>query len=195
MTVIGALCDAAIRWLAPILVFTADEAWRQFRPHAEPSVHLTMFPDIPAVWLDEDLAKRWAVIRQVRRVVTGALEIARTEKKIGSSLEAAPHVVLSDAKYSAALEASGMLANDGAEFADVCITSAIEIDATGNAGGNAFSLPDAPGIAVEVRRAAGIKCARSWKYFDEAAQGADYPGVTPRDAQALRELKAAGLLA
>ena len=51
-----------------------------------------------------------------------------------------------------------------------------------------------PGVAVVVERAQGIKCARSWRYFDPATADPDYPDVTPRDAAALRELRTLGRL-
>jgi isoleucyl-tRNA synthetase len=168
-------------WLAPILVFTCEEAWASREPGAH-SVHLEQFPLAPAAWRDEALAQRWEAIRRVRSVVTGALEKAREAKAIGSSLEAAPRVYVEDAALRAALE--------GVDFAEVCITSDLVL-AKGAAPTDAFRLPETPGVAVVVERAAGIKCARSWRYFDPATADRDYPDVTPRDAAALRELGAA----
>ena len=91
-----ALRDAILRWLAPVLSFTCDEAWRMYRPDAEPSVHLTLFPEGFDEFRDGALAARWETIRDVRRVVTGALELERAAKNIGSSLEASPLVYVSD---------------------------------------------------------------------------------------------------
>ena len=88
-------------WIAPILAFTAEEAWLARYPDAE-SVHLETFPDVPAEWRDDALAERWAKIRRVRRVVTGALEIERAQKRIGASLEAAPVVHVTDESLRAA---------------------------------------------------------------------------------------------
>ena len=82
-------------WLAPILVFTAEEAWSA-RDAAHRSIHLEQFPAIPAAWRDDQLAMTWETIRLLRLAVTGAIEIARAEKQIGSSLEAAPRVYLSN---------------------------------------------------------------------------------------------------
>ena len=172
-------------WLAPILPFTCEESWLSHYPHAE-SVHLEVFPDVPAAWRDPALAEKWAAIRRVRSVVTGALEIARAGKTIGSSLEAAPKVFVPDEKLRAVLS--------GLDFAEVCITSGIEIVPTSGPA-DAFRLPEVAGGAVIVERAPGVKCARSWRYFDPATAEVDHPDVTPRDAQALRELKAAGRLA
>ncbi|MCX7898883.1 MAG: isoleucine--tRNA ligase, partial [Methylocystis sp.] len=115
--------------------------------------------------------------------VTGALEIERAQKRIGASLEAAPIVHISDGHLRAAL--------DGVDFAEICITSDIRIEA-GEGPSDAFRLPEVKGVAVVPARASGVKCARSWKYFDPATADADHPGVTPRDAQALRELIALG---
>jgi len=169
-------------WLAPILVFTAEEAWLARDPDAV-SVHVESFPDIPSHWRDEALAEKWEKVRDIRAVVTGALEIERAQKRIGSSLEAAPTVYIADGHLRAAL--------DGVDFAEICIVSDISIEA-GDGPADAFRLPEVKGVAVVPSRAAGVKCARSWKYFDPATADPDYPDVTPRDAQALEDLKALG---
>ena len=80
LTTIDIICDAILRWLAPVLSFTTDEAWRMYRPNAEPSVHLTLFPEGFDKFRDDALAAKWEIIRNVRRVVTGALE-ARTRRQ------------------------------------------------------------------------------------------------------------------
>ncbi len=77
-TVLDHLHRCLTTWLAPVLVFTAEEAWCA-RFGDETSVHLQDFADIPAAWRDEGLGERWAQIRDVRRVVTGALERARAD--------------------------------------------------------------------------------------------------------------------
>ena len=169
-------------WLAPILVFTSEESWKARDPSAR-SVHLEQFPTIPETWRDEALAAKWETIRRIRSVVTGAIEIARANKEVGSSLEAHPIVFISDPALAAAL--------DGVDFADVCITSDLTLEIGASAPSDAFRAHDVPGVAVVVERAKGIKCARSWRYFDPATADPDYPDVTPRDAAALRELAGA----
>jgi isoleucyl-tRNA synthetase len=176
---------AVTLWLAPILVFTCEEAWGSGKPAAD-CVHLEQFPKIPQEWRNEKLAEKWEKIRRLRLVVTGAIEIARASKEIGSSLEASPRVFIADSALLNAL--------DGVDFAEVCITSDIAIEASAPAPESAFRLSDTPGVAVVVERATGVKCARSWKYFDPATTEPAYPDVTPRDAKALKELKAAGAL-
>src|SRR6202790_746139 len=83
LTTIDIVCDAILRWFAPVLSFTADEAWQLYRPEAEPSVHLTLFPEGLEAFRDDRLAAKWEIIRNVRRVVTGALEVERAAKRIG----------------------------------------------------------------------------------------------------------------
>jgi isoleucyl-tRNA synthetase len=172
-------------WLAPVLVFTAEEAWAA-RGGAQGSIHLEQFPVIPAAWRDDELASAWDTIRLLRLAVTGAIEIARANKQIGSSLEAAPRVYLSNPEHLKALE--------GVDFAEVCITSDIAIEFGKPIPDTAFRMAEAPDVGVVVERASGVKCARSWRYFDPATASPDFPDVTPRDAEALRELKDLGSL-
>jgi isoleucyl-tRNA synthetase len=182
LTVIDAVFDRVTIWLAPILAFTAEEAWLSRHPSSDGSVHRQLFPETPADWRDEALAEKWRKIRTVRRVVTGALEIERAQKRIGASLEAAPIVHVAD---QALADLLGTV-----DFADVCITSDIVVKA-GEGPATAFRLEDVPGVAVEPVRAEGKKCARSWRISPSVGTDPDYPDVTPRDAEALREWKAA----
>ncbi|MFT4097069.1 MAG: isoleucine--tRNA ligase [Rhodoblastus sp.] len=184
LTVVDTICDAVLKWLAPILVFTTDEAWAMFRPNGAPSVHVEIFPEGLGRYRDEALAERWRQIRRVRSVVTGALEIERSSKAIGSSLEAAPVVFISDPQLREAVE--------GLDMAEVCITSDLRIEPTADAPEGAFALPEVPGVAVVSARAEGRKCARSWKISPLVGSDPEFPDVTPRDAAALRELKALG---
>ena len=170
-------------WLAPILVFTSEEAWLSRYPQ-KASVHLETLPEVPANWRDDALAAKWEKIRRIRAVVTGALEIERAQKRIGSSLEAAPQVFIADETFRAVL--------DGVDFAEVCITSDISI-ASGEGPADAFRLDEVAGVAVVPGRAEGRKCARSWRISPLVGADPEYPDVTPRDAEALRELKSAGL--
>ncbi len=184
LTTIDIICDAILRWLAPVLSFTCDEAWRMYRPGAEPSVHLTLFPEGFDKFRDEALAAKWETIRDVRRVVTGALELERAAKNIGSSLEASPLVYVSDKNIFNTLF--------DVDLAEVCITSNAMVT-NDAAPANAFTLGDVQGVAVVVEKAVGIKCARSWKILPTVGEDPEYPDVSPRDAQALREWKALGV--
>ncbi|MEM9199831.1 MAG: class I tRNA ligase family protein, partial [Pseudomonadota bacterium] len=158
-TVMAHLYDRLVTWLAPILVFTAEEVWlERFGEAADGSVHLQDFPETPAAWHNPALAKKWDGLRLARRVVTGALEVERREKRIGSSLEAAPTVYVADDTLRAALAA--------ADLADLCITSDIALSAAAPPQG-AFQLDDVAGIAVVPSRAVGAKCARCWKILPD----------------------------
>src|SRR3954465_8224978 len=184
LTTIDLLCSSILKWLAPILSFTAEEAWRMYRPDAEPSVHLTQFPDDLESLRDDKLAAKWEAIRNVRRVVTGALELERAAKNIGSSLEASPVIYVADRDMLATLF--------DADLAEICITSNYEVR-EGEAPASAFRLDTVPGVAVVVEKAVGTKCARSWKISPTVGEDPEYPDVTPRDAKALREWKALGV--
>jgi isoleucyl-tRNA synthetase len=178
------LFDCLVTWLAPMMPFTMEEAWLDRYPQST-SVHLEQFREIPAEWRDEALAAKWRKVRQVRRVVTGALELERAKKTIGSSLEAAPFVHVTDAELLRAL--------DGIDFAEICITSGIAVSDRPAPEG-AFALDDVAGVAVVPAAAQGRKCARSWRFTDDVGSDAEYPDVSLRDARALRELKALGRL-
>ena len=184
LTAIDMICDAILKWLAPVLSFTSEEAWRLYRPDAEPSVHLTLFAEGFEALRDERLAAKWEIIRDVRRVVTGALEVERAAKNIGSSLEASPLVYVSDKTIFETLF--------DIDLAEVCITSNYEIE-KGEGPADAFRLDNVPGVAVVVEKAVGTKCARSWKILPTVGEDAEYPDVSPRDASALREWKALGV--
>jgi isoleucyl-tRNA synthetase len=190
LTVIDEIFRATVTWLAPMLCFTAEEAYLSRYPGDARSVHLEPFPEIPPAWRNEALARVWGDIRRVRRVVTGALEIERANKRIGASLEAAPAIYISDPALLDTIAAE--LAGDRGEtgMAEIAITSgATVVPGEGPAG--AFRLDDVPEVAVEFRPARGTKCARSWKIQPDVGSDPDYPDVTPRDARALREWDAA----
>ncbi|WP_424927532.1 isoleucine--tRNA ligase [Amaricoccus tamworthensis] len=157
-TVLDLIFHRLTTWLAPILCFTMEDVWLTRFPGEDSSVHLQDFPDTPADWKDAELAAKWTKIRTVRRTVTGALEVERTEKRIGSSLEAAPTVHVSDAETLDLLRTTS--------FEDICITSDVTLTDE-PAPDTAFTLPEIPGIAVVPGRASGEKCARCWKILPD----------------------------
>jgi isoleucyl-tRNA synthetase len=145
-------------WLAPVLVFTMEEVWLERYPGNESSIHLTDMPSTPKTWLNEELAKKWTVIRQTRRAVTAALEVQRTDKVIGSSLEASPVVYLEEQETFDLLESI--------PFSDICITSSIKLSLD-KAPEEAFSTEEVKGIKVDFQVASGEKCQRCWKILPE----------------------------
>jgi isoleucyl-tRNA synthetase len=178
LTVLDHLFRCSVTWLAPMLCFTAEESWLSRYGADAKSVHLELFPEVPASWRDDRLAEKWRKVRTVRRVVTGALEIERAQKRIGSSLEAHPIVHVSNQELCEAVL--------DVDLAEICITSAATlVEDEGPA--SAFRLPDVSGVAVVPNLAEGTKCARSWKISTTVGSDPKYPDVSPRDAQALRE--------
>ena len=168
-TVLDEVFNCLTAWLAPFLCFTAEEAWQARyqeggEEETEESVHLRTFPDIPEAWRDDDLAAKWAKIRELRRAVTGALEVERVEKRIGSSLEAHPIV------YA---ETGNRDLFEGLDAAELFITS-----------GATFSVEAAPEDAF---RAEGEKCRRCWKVLPEVGQDPDYPDTCGRCADVVRQ--------
>jgi len=185
--VVRHLFECLVTWLAPMLPFTTEESWLDRYPGKE-SVHLEQFPAIPADWRNDALAAKWEKVKDVRRAVTGALEIERAKKTIGASLEAVPVVYLTDAALKEAIA--------GVDMAEVAITSGLDITDNQVPAG-AFLLPDIPGVAVLIEKAEdrGLrKCARSWRYTADVGDDPAFPDVSARDAQVLHELQRLGRL-
>ena len=176
-TVLDLLFNSLTTWLAPILCFTAEEAWQARVKNTEDSVHLKTFMEIPGAWNDKALAKKWDLIRDVRKVVTGALEIERSEKRIGSSLQAKPTVYLTS---------DALIALDGMDASDIFITSGVTLINSDPPPG-AFTLEDVSGVGVVQGAADGQKCERCWKILPEVASNDE--SVCNRCADAITIIK------
>ena len=161
-TVLDHLHRCLCTWLAPVLVFTAEEAWTTRFGEAD-SVHLHDFPTIPAEWRDPALGAKWDSIRELRRLGTTELEAMRADKRIGSSNQAAVTMVLPD-------EQAGLLSAEA--WADILIVAGARIETAVAAGARA-SL------------AAGSKCDRCWKVLEEVGQTAAHPALCRRCADAV----------
>jgi isoleucyl-tRNA synthetase len=146
-----------VTWYAPILCFTMEEAWTT-RFGADESVHLNDFVAVPATWQNPDLIARWSRIRDLRRVVTGALELARADKTIGASLEAAPVLVVTDPSDKALFKT--------VDLAEVAITSVASIETSAGLDG-LYTLAEVKGAGVKFVKASGDKCARCWRVLEE----------------------------
>jgi isoleucyl-tRNA synthetase len=174
-TVLDHLFSCLTAWLAPICCFTAEEAWLSRGSGPEESVHLRLFPTIPAGWRDDALAARWNRLRDLRRVVTGALELERAAKRIGSSLQAHP-TVYAPSDYAQAI--------DGLDLAELAITSAATLRVEPAPAG-AFGLPDVPEVGVVIGPAEGAKCERCWRVLPEVGlHGTE--GLCERCTEAVR---------
>ena len=174
-TVMDAVFERLTIWLNPLAPFTMEEAWTT-RFAQEGSNALRVFPDTPDAWRSDAEADRWAKVQEVTRAVTGALEVERREKRIGSALEAAPRVWIADPALLAAFE--------GLDAAEVFRTSQAEL-AAGIGPDSAFVSPDVANVMVEPLKAEGKKCARSWRILPEVGLDPRYPDLSLRDAEAV----------
>lgn len=152
-TVMDVVFECLTKWLAPVLCFTAEEAWLTRYPSEKESVHLELFPRLPYLWNDPEVEKRIEGLRNIRKVMTGAIEVARNSKLIGSSLQAHLTIFL-DPSLTPFIK--------DVDLAELSITSAVEFREEAAPTG-AFTLEDIPGVAVTVSLATGEKCARCWK--------------------------------
>jgi isoleucyl-tRNA synthetase len=160
-TVLDRCFDCLVRWLAPVVCFTAEEAWlARHGDAAGRSIHLELFADVPASWSDDALGERWAVLRDVRRVVTGALELERGAKRLGSSLQAAVELFVPEALAEQLRDV---------DLAELCITSAATVQ-PGPVPEDAFTLPDVAEVGVRVWPAPGERCERCWRVLPEVGR-------------------------
>jgi isoleucyl-tRNA synthetase len=180
-TLIDEIFKRVVMWFAPILCFTMEEAWLLRYPGDHNSVHLQTFPETPQGWSSKALVEKWDRIRDLRRVVTGALELARRDKVIGASLEAAPvlYVGEDDATLLKTID-----------LAEVAITSDAHVS-THEAPPEAFRLADVIGAAVMFHHAAGDKCARCWMILPEVGRNARHDDLCNRCSDAVDTLAGA----
>lgn len=159
-TVMSLVFDHLVHWLAPVLSFTAEEAYTSRYGRDGQSVHLNTFPIPSEKWQDDDLESRWEDIRNIRRAITGALEVERAAKTIGSSLQAsvAVYVPLEMAKLLKTVDVS-----------ELSITSDSTI-LTATPPAQSFTLEDVDHVGVVVNTAEGEKCQRCWKILPEVSK-------------------------
>ena len=146
-TALEILFKSITSWLAPILCFTAEEAWQSWVNNKENSIHLRTHPDIPSEWIDHSLSKKWERIRLIRSIVLSSIENARNENLIKSSLQAKVLIKISenDKKLFQNIDAADLFITSGVLFIDKKI----------------------PKPEVEIEIAEGKKCARCWKILPE----------------------------
>ncbi len=175
-TVLNTIFECLTLWIAPILCFTAEEAWAARYGNVETdSVHLKDFLQMPDQWLDDALDQKWKKIRKIRRVVTGALEGARKDKAIGSSLQA--HVTV----YT---QQDIIDIFHDLDLAEICITSSSYLT-TDTAPEGAYTTDDIQNVAAHIAISEGEKCARCWQVYADVGTYENAPGTCKRCAQAL----------
>ncbi|KAF1046545.1 isoleucine--tRNA ligase [Xylophilus sp.] len=159
-TALWHITQAMLRWMAPFLSFTAEEAWKVFAPGQSPSIFTETFWSVPQPAGDAALLHKWSRIREIRDVVNKRIEEVRAEGRIGSSLQAAVTI-------AAAPEDHALLASLGDDLKFVTITSAAAL-AAGDA------------LAVEVAQAPGAKCAMTWHYSETVGRDPAHPELSAR---------------
>ena len=167
-TALFRLADSLCRLMAPLLAFTADEAWENIPNRIEASVHMAEFPEA-AEAADPDLLGRWERLFSIRDEVLKALEVARNEKAIGSSLAA--KVVL-----TADNEMTRFLLGYFTDLRYIFIVSQVEVH-------------EGEGFAVKIEPADGEKCERCWNYSIRVGEFEKYPTVCERCVDALSEIE------
>jgi isoleucyl-tRNA synthetase len=162
-TVLDHLHRCLCIWLAPVLCFTAEEAWCARFAEAV-SVHLELFPTLPDTWHDDVLAAKWDTIRGIRRRITVPIEEARKANAIGSSLQAAVELPL-NAEHEHLL--------DEAAWSEIAIVSSVRI------------VLDTGEPRSKVMPASGDKCVRCWRVLPEVGSNSTHPGLCLRCADAV----------
>ena len=154
-TLLDIIFNYLIRWLAPSLSFTAEEAWKA--RGNQTSIHLEDFLQTPANYENSNIKEIWLIIKQIRKVITGALEKKRADKIIGSSLEA--HIDI----Y---IESSKIEKIKNYPLDEICITSSFKLHEISDHT-EGFSLEDITNIKIVVSKTNGQKCQRCWKYKEQ----------------------------
>lgn len=202
-TALYEILHVLVRMISPVLVHTAEEVWR-YLPEKDrdgvkkESVQLAFWPEVRRDYLDEGLEERWNRLLDLRGEVAKALELARTEKLIGNSLEAEVELFLSKETPE---ETAGLIERFRKDLPMLFIVSGVRVHAPGelvSGGGPARgdeSVPEEgkawrsetiPGLTVLVNRAPGVKCERCWNYSTEAGRDAAHPNLCPRCTEVVR---------
>jgi len=158
-TALWHVTHAMLRWMAPFLSFTAEEAWKLFAPGQSASIFIETFSDTSA-WADEALLAKWGRLREIRDVANKEIEALRSAGQVGSSLQA-------ELLITAAADDHALLATLGDDLRFVTITSQARI-ATGAE------------LAVAVTPSAATKCERCWHYRDDVGSDAQHPTICGR---------------
>ena len=157
--------------------FTAEEAWLARYPNAK-SIHLELFPSLPFEWDSPKLAKKYEKLRDIRKVMTGALEVARASKEIGSSLQGNLTVFL-DPAYRESI--------NGVDLAELAIVSSLKVE-DGKIPEDVFKLDEVEGVGALVSLASGEKCARCWKILEEVGEIKTHPDLCGRCARVVEAM-------
>ena len=163
-----------VHLIAPIMVFTADEIWKNLpeQLRSEESVHLSRWEELPPEYMNKELEEQWDDFLEIRRVVAKALEIARTDKVIGASNEARITIFGSD-------EIRSTLKRFADDNRLLFIASSVRVRPLEEEVDSLYGEEDL-GIAVHVEKADGEKCERCWKYSSTVGEDPTHPQICKR---------------
>ena len=160
INLLNLILDILLKWFAPILSFTTEEIFQILNIKSNSSIHLENFPKIPNLWENEQIFQKWEKLKIVRSVVNAAIEVKRSSKEIGSSLEADVKVYLNK-EYLKIV--------DKVDLSELFITSKAEATPMINEN-NLFKLNDLDNIKILVKKANGKKCSRCWKILETSCE-------------------------
>tara|TARA_B110000008_G_scaffold103247_1_gene106204 strand:+ start:1204 stop:4017 length:2814 start_codon:yes stop_codon:yes gene_type:complete len=156
-TVLDILFNHLLTLLAPILCFTAEEAW-QSRLGKDTSVHNQNFPKVNDSWKNSEIFSKWEHLKLIRKAVNGAIEIERKNKLLGSSLEASVEIYFKDKDVINKINVN--------DLENICIVSKLSITQANNVE-DYFQLNELSDVGIKIKKVSGEKCNRCWKYFDK----------------------------
>ncbi len=175
-TVMYHILDSLVRLLAPVLSFTSDEVWQRMPSPPRASVHLASLPSPNPEWRNDELAARWERIIRVRADVSKALELARTAKVIGHSLDAGVTI-------AASADLLEFLGEYRTELQSIFIVSKVSL--TDSVEGDCWCSESVAGLKVQVAAAPGEKCERCWCYSEELGTDGNHPTICPKCTRAV----------
>ena len=161
-----------LKLMAPVLSFTAEEAWWQLPHRTSPSIHLESFPEVDETARDEALGLRWEKILALRSEVTRVLEDARRDKTIGHPLDAVVKLALPP-------DLLELLGEDRDLLRSVFIVSGVEIVSAGGLR-NGVESSEIPGLGIEVQPSSAQRCDRCWMRLESVGNFPDHPTLCDR---------------
>ena len=184
-TVLYRVVDALVRIIAPVMPHTADEVWRLLPNRECTSVALALWPETNPQYRDAELEERWRRLLKVRSSVSKALELARDERIIGSSLAA--HV-----KVLAPGEWLDWLLGVSEDLSTLFIVSAVEVEPLSEANSSLGYHDESLGLRILVDNATGEKCERCWNFSDTVGEDQKHSTLCRRCWEVLDEGGEAG---
>jgi len=147
VVVLNIILESLLKWFAPILVFTTEEIYDLINEKEE-SIHENSFVQIPASWKNDDLNSKWAKLFKIKQEANIAIEEKRTNKEIGSSLEAEINLTVDEENFNLL---------EGLDLAEYFITSKAD----------KIKSDKKEEIKIDVKKTNGTKCARCWKILEK----------------------------